>query len=294
MSRPSTKSHTKKGMRIMAIIIAVVMLLGCIPLIYADDGDTPVYVRETRYDWYLMFADIAFTGDWPTDVLMIAQTQLGYKESPYIYVEDSHGEKHGYTRYADWYNGDPFHAWCASFISFCLNFSWVPEEYFPRDCNCGSWKNKLKDLGYYHARNENGYVPQAGDIIFYDFNVDKACDHVALVYKVDTEEEIVYTIEGNFNNMVCPRWYPMGYLGIDGYGSISEACDKYYADKGEERPVVELVDAEELESSGLPEIYAVDATEQEAEKFRSVLQQFVAERLPMPVAFVPSGIDSEE
>ena len=60
------------------------------------------------------------TGDQGEDIVLIAQSQLGYKESELNYEMAEDGEtKCGISRYGQWY-GNPYGDWANMFTSFCL------------------------------------------------------------------------------------------------------------------------------------------------------------------------------
>ena len=82
------------------------------------------------------------SGDWAADVLAIAESQLGYRESKDNYIVAEDGSTKGYTRYGEWY-GDPYGHWCAMFVSFCLSYGQVDEEQMPLDSNCQNWIETL-------------------------------------------------------------------------------------------------------------------------------------------------------
>ena len=66
---------------------------------------------------------------------------------------------------------------------------------------------------------ERDYVPNPGDIIFFDWasnGLDGDADHVGIVEKVENGR--IYTIEGNSNDSVRQSNYPVGYLEIRGFG----------------------------------------------------------------------------
>ena len=48
---------------------------------------------------------------------------------------------------------------------------------------------------------EKGYVPKAGDIIFFDWEVDGKVNHVGIVEKVENGK--IYTVEGNSTDDTC-------------------------------------------------------------------------------------------
>ena len=62
-----------------------------------------------------------------------------------------------------------------------------------------------------------GYVPQAGDIIFWDWNGNGIGDHVGIVEKVQNGR--VYAIEGNANDRVQRLSYDLNDSRIKGYGT---------------------------------------------------------------------------
>lgn len=98
--------------------------------------------------------------------------------------------------YWSWYGFDSRVEWCACFVS------WFQSN--------GQWQDR-------------SYEPQAGDIIFYDWDnkgssgpQDGESDHVGIVQR--TENGIVYTVEGNSGDACRERQYSVGYYEILGYG----------------------------------------------------------------------------
>ena len=66
---------------------------------------------------------------------------------------------------------------------------------------------------------DSGYLPQPGEIIFFDWNGDMVPDHVGIVEKVDGG--VIYTIEGNSAGDRCRgNRYAMGNDLIYGYGRL--------------------------------------------------------------------------
>ena len=173
---------------------------------------------ENRDLWEQTFADVELTGVWAEDVLAIAETQLGYRESQKNYVVlDGSNETKGYTRYGAWY-GIPYGDWCAMFVSFCLDYAGV--EDYPLDCNCPSWINALTELEMYQTPDV--YTPVPGDVIFFDWNENLVSDHVGLVKEVDLEKGELITIEGNNGNTVAEHTYKLDDTDLLGYGILPE------------------------------------------------------------------------
>ena len=199
------------------------------------EASMPCAVRkiETRAEWERSFAQLEKTGEWPNDLLELARTQLGYEESAINFVVDEEGERHGYTRYGDWYGNDHA-AWCAMYISFCLHYADVPEEYFPIEANCAKWIRALDNRGLYLKAGE--YEPKPGDLVFFDWEGDGVADHVGLVEKVD---EKLHTIEGNTANRVKRVEYEPDDRAICGYGWLDGAWQRYVEEHPTETPVPE-------------------------------------------------------
>lgn len=198
---------------------------------------------ETAEDWEKTFADVELTGDFATDLVAIAKTQLGYAESAdnYQVVLDDEGnettETKGYTRYGAWY-GMPYEDWCAMFVSFCLNYAEVPTAAFPRDASCPNWIETLSDpeKGYELYRDAADYAPYPGDLVFFDTDDDGEADHVGIVSELTPEytgseeyyeDDADYTltgfkaIEGNSSNQVKENEYDLTDETILGYGALS-------------------------------------------------------------------------
>ena len=173
---------------------------------------------ESAAIWEQTFAEAELTGVWAQDVLAIAETQIGYRESQknYVVLDDSNETK-GYTRYGAWY-GIPYGDWCAMFVSFCLDYAGV--EDYPLDCNCPSWINALTELEMYQTPDV--YTPVPGDVIFFDWNENLVSDHVGLVKAVDLEKGELITIEGNNGNTVAEHTYKLDDTDLLGYGILPE------------------------------------------------------------------------
>ena len=74
--------------------------------------------------------------NWAENVVAVANSQLGYRESAANYtVLDDGVTMKGYTRYGEWY-GDPYGDWCAMFASFCLHYAGVPQTAVPYASGC--------------------------------------------------------------------------------------------------------------------------------------------------------------
>ena len=175
---------------------------------------------ESAAAWERSFADVELTGLWATDVLALAESQLGYQESVRNYVVAGEDETKGYTRYGDWY-GDPYGDWCAMFVSFCLHYAEV--EGIPLNSNCQNWIETLSEKELDRYRTVDTYDPQPGDLVFFDWTGDGRANHVGLVQSLTEEKEdkwVLTTLEGNSSNRVKRNTYDIDDDSILGYGML--------------------------------------------------------------------------
>lgn len=125
-------------------------------------------------------------------------------------------EKNGnnITPYGKWYglDGQP---WCAMFVSWCADRAGIIDTKVPRFASVQSGKKWYIENKSYQSR-ESGYVPKAGDVIF--FKNKKGQNHVGIVVAYDKEKNMVYTIEGNSSNAIAARNYKLDDNYINGYG----------------------------------------------------------------------------
>ena len=185
---------------------------------------------ETAEDWEKTFEDVELTGIWKEDVILIAESQLGYTESTKNYVVDKNTEKpKGYTRYGAWY-GNPYGDWCAMFASFCLHYAGV--EDMPLDAGVINWIRKLsaEDIDLY--REAGDYQPEPSDLIFFNNEGPDVVDHVGIVVELipatEKEPAKIKTIEGNSSNKVQYVTYEADDEQIVGYGKLPEQPDRKF------------------------------------------------------------------
>ena len=148
------------------------------------------------------------SGDQASDIVGIAQTQLGYSEG-----------YDGYTKYGDWY-GLPNSDWCAMFVSWCADQAGVDTSTFPKFALCSAGADWFISQGRFQY--SGSYAPKAGDLIFYSSYGD--IYHVGLV--TGSDDSNVYSIEGNYCEAVYNVSYPLSYGDILGYATP----DYTYAD----------------------------------------------------------------
>lgn len=121
--------------------------------------------------------------------------------------------------YWSWYGYSSRVPWCACFVSSCAEqCGYLDTGIIPKFAGYGYGGNWFIQRGQWA---DNSYIPQAGDIIFFDWyeagvGQDGERDHVGIVEKV--ENGYVYTIEGNSGDKCIQRRYPVGWYEINGYG----------------------------------------------------------------------------
>ena len=159
---------------------------------------------------------VRLTHDWRTDLIAVATTQLGYRESATNTIVDEKGFTKGYTRYGHWLNV-PYVDWCAAFISFCFHYAEIPIAQQLKGAGVQGWISNVKALHAYHPVG-SGYRPKQGDIVF--LVPDQESSHMGIVEY--TAGDYIGTIEGNCSDTVDRRAYKADGKLVTGYGSIAE------------------------------------------------------------------------
>ncbi len=116
--------------------------------------------------------------------------------------------------YWSWYGFDGRVEWCACFVSWCADqCGYIESGVIPKFAGCVNGSQWFKDRGQWQ---DGGFTPEAGQIIFFDWEGDGETDHVGIVERC--ENGIVYTVEGNSGDACRQRSYPVGSSSIYGYG----------------------------------------------------------------------------
>ena len=158
-------------------------------------GDTQYVTHVLQYYPY----GRAFTAGGNQAIVEVALTQLGNE---------------GGQPYWSWYGFSSRVEWCACFVSWCADqCGYIDSGLIPKFAGCVQGAEWFKSNGQWQDRN---YEPQAGDIIFFDWEGDGSTDHVGIVEKC--ENGTVYTVEGNSNDACNQRQYAVGSSSIYGYG----------------------------------------------------------------------------
>ena len=158
-------------------------------------GDTQYPAHVLRYYPY----GRAFTSGGNQAIVEVALTQLGNE---------------GGQPYWSWYGFEGRVEWCACFVSWCADqCGYIESGIIPKFAGCVDGANWFKGNGQWQDRN---YEPQAGNIIFFDWEGDGETDHVGIVEKC--ENGVIYTVEGNSGDACRQKQYTVGSSSIYGYG----------------------------------------------------------------------------
>ena len=141
--------------------------------------------------------------------LAVAQFYVGTKEKP-------KGSNH--TIFGAWYGVQT--AWCAMFVSYCLNHSGNGKTINGAQSKKG-YALCSKGISWFKRKKAWFPVKQAkpGDVAFFDWNHDHNPDHTGIIVKVDLKRKRVLTIEGNTGpsnlsngGMVMKQWRSMSVI----------------------------------------------------------------------------------
>ena len=164
---------------------------------------------ETAANWEATLPQ-TLSGKWGEDLLAVASSQLGYRESKLNYILDADGVTHsGYNRYGAWYGSftmddeQAYRPWNITFLFFSIYYSGITD--FPLEETCPEW---IDSLDYYELFcTPAEYTPAAGDLIFTDSDGDGEADRVGIVSQISETE--VTAIEGDADGAVAAIDYSL-------------------------------------------------------------------------------------
>lgn len=206
---------------IALFVLCALILPVCAAAAWADNAPRLSDV-ETSADWRASIDTCMRTGEWRRDLIEVAKTQLGYRESTTNTVVRN-GVTYGYTRYGDFMDDSEsvvYGPWCASFVSFCLYYAEV--KAMPRSSGCAAMLRKIDNAGYFRPAGE--YEPRPGDLIFFysgkEADAEKLkAGHMGIITAI--EDGVVTTIEGGReivmyfkHDLAEEAWKILGYAEL--------------------------------------------------------------------------------
>ena len=156
--------------------------------------------------------------DFPIHLLRMAEPYLGTREGSEAHKEIIDGYN-AHKPLAQGYEVQYDDDWCATFVSFAAIRSGL-ESYIPTECSCERQIGLWKEMGRWEETDT--YLPNPGDIIYYDWDVRTLgdstgwADHVGIV--VGTHGPFIKVIEGNKDDAVGYRYIIRWDPRIRGYG----------------------------------------------------------------------------
>lgn len=234
------------GLAALLVITALPLAVGAVEPAHKSTtaGISAPYLTS---QYYARLQSLTLTGDQPTDVVLVALSQLGYHEG------DSDADMHGnnmsgdrdFVEYNRLYgkldnsqgNGVSYgYYWCCAFATWCVKTAGVSNSVVKTEVSCArliKWMNEKSNAAVYHPCTEN-YTPKTGDLIFFNntLNDDKTkSSHIGIVMYVKGGH--VYTVEGNTDNSanktlgdrVCVKDYALNNNYIVGYGEPAYTRD---------------------------------------------------------------------
>ena len=171
---------------------------------------------ETADDWEMTFSDMARGPTTKANVVLVAESQLGYTESTLNFQVDAAGVRRGITRYGQWY-GNPYGDWSAMFVSFCLEYAGA--AYLPMNAGPESMRIEWQDIGIYQAAVDG--TPEIGNILFLSKDNASAANSVAII--TDFDDNSITVIEGDLDNAVAETKYAINDTAIMGYGLVPDS-----------------------------------------------------------------------
>ncbi|MBQ3005075.1 MAG: hypothetical protein IJD88_04015, partial [Clostridia bacterium] len=176
---------------------------------------------ETSKEWTASFENVTITNDVAKNLVSIASSQVGYKESLQNYKYDAYAVKHNYTRYGEWY-GNPYGYWNATFVSFCLDYANINNCHTLESASVENMQSAWQEKHLYSPADDK-YTCSGGDLVFFDTDSDNKADRVGIaIYHSD---KYLIVIEGDVDGEVKNVIYE-NTDKVLGYGRTHEL---YYA-----------------------------------------------------------------
>lgn len=162
-----------------------------------------------RSKYYQNLQNVTLTGDYRTDIIAIAESQIGYHEgNNESQLDGSYSGNGDYSEYGR-YLGSMGTAWCSEFASWCARMAEVPTGLLANSKGASIQTFAAP----YHTWDETvfaggNYLPQAGDLVLFAWTGksldDRNLSHTAIVHSVRQNGDTVTltVVHGNSGNCV--------------------------------------------------------------------------------------------
>ena len=175
--------------------------------------------------YYRALQNVKLTGDYRTDMIAVATSQIGYHEGDAPnQIDGSYNGNGNYSEYGRFLDSNG-RAWCSEFASWCARNAGVPTSLL---ANSRSANVKVFAAPYYSWDKTvyagGNYTPQAGDLVLFAWNgtseTSNNLSHTAIVHSVQRNGSnvILTVIHGNSNDMVRKS----DYIVDAATGSVSQ------------------------------------------------------------------------
>lgn len=209
--------------------------------------------------------------DWAQDMVLVAQSQLGYTESKADVDEDGNG----YTMYADQYYKDKpmvYADWDSTFVAYCLYHAGVPQDIIPQYASISALRGALARMNsaYYgdDPQDFGGILP--GDIVMYKNAEGRETIGVVSDAAVDEETDLTTALTV-ISGDVATGYESDGETTIDQVAEVSVALED----------VTSVVSVNAAEGYGISDLMGED---EEAQKVGSNVIDLVDENKELNTA----------
>lgn len=181
--------------------------------------------------YYTALLDVEISGDQRSDLLAVAESQLGYHEGDQPdQLDGSYNGSGNYSEYGRYF-GSNGRAWCSEFASWCARQAKIPTTVLG---NSRSASISTFNAPYYtwgetvYAGGD--YIPQPGDLVLFAWtgtSLDEAyLSHTAIVTDAKLDGDILhlFVIHGNSNGSVRESEYIVSVSD----GSVSRGQIGYF------------------------------------------------------------------
>lgn len=178
-------------------------------------------------------------------IVMVSQSQKGYKESDKNYQVENETEKKGITRYGQW-DQDPYEDWTGAYARFVLHYAGVDTADAKKSAS--DW---LEQLHQAESLN-NAEEAEPGDVLF----VYDSSDHLKTGIVEEKMDTTIKALMGNWDNEVKEQ----------SFNAADEAVHSRWKPVETEQKPEEETPAEPVEPKPEEEAKPEDKEEQPAEK----------------------------